>query len=460
MSYHDICRLITKEAPLSTDRTAYDVTFADGQIFTGIDRKDKAAAFTTAMADHHGRSGGEGVVFCRCQGPGCTDTKLYISHRESTGTYHLGRYPNTGPVHATDCEFWELPRETSGLDGYDISVVQTLNDGTMKVKLRRPLRQNLQPNEAPATPPPSGQAATGRRSQTAMTTRGALDLLWQTADLIHWRPGMVGKRQSGIVHYHLVRAARLIRASRDLIDDVAVFGFKDMPVRDYADMSRRNARVLDARHAQSTPKERRLILVIGSIQGIKETVTGYRIQVDGFGSQRISLEVSLKLLDGMSRMFPVFARLRAGTLFPGERAIGLFHARIEERAKDKEGWTRLEADAGAFMAITDSWIPVESSYELTFAQFLVEQQRSFVKPLRYDATSDVLFPDFLLTDCGPPLTPVEVWGRDDANYEARRLVKIEQYKEVYPDAPLYEWDATKDETPPALPPKRSRRMRL
>ncbi|KPF82187.1 hypothetical protein IP70_22170 [alpha proteobacterium AAP38] len=442
---------------MSTDRTSYDVRFADGQVFSGSDRKMKSAAYTAAMVEHHGRAKGEGAVFCLCQGADVTDTKLYISRREKGGTYHLGRYPNTGPAHATDCEFWELPRETSGLDGYDISVVQTLDDGTLKVKLRRPLRQNLQPNEAPATPPPTGTPATGRRSQTAMTTRGALDLLWQTADLNHWRPGMAGKRHSGVVHYHLVLAARKVKASRDLIDDVAVFGFSDMPKPHYADMARRNARVLDSRHAESTPKERRLILVIGTISGVKETVTGYRIVVDGFAHQRLNLEVSLKLLDGLSRMFPVFGRLRAGSLFPGERAVGLFHARIEERPRD--GWTRLEADAGAVMAISEQWIPVESSYELTMAQFLVEQQRSFVKPLRYDATEDVLFPDFLLTDCGPPLLPVEVWGRDDADYEARRLVKIEQYKELYPDAPLYEWDATRDDKPPALPPKRSRGVR-
>lgn len=73
----------------------------------------------------------------------------------------------------------------------------------------------------------------------------------------------------------------------------------------------------------------------------------------------------------------------------------------------------------ALIGITGEFIPVESSYERTVADLLVLQERSFTKPLRYDAESDQVLPDFILTDTAREV-PLEVFGRDDAKYLARK----------------------------------------
>ncbi len=65
-----------------------------------------------------------------------------------------------------------------------------------------------------------------------------------------------------------------------------------------------------------------------------------------------------------------------------------------------------------------------SDLERQFANDLVAEGRAFTKPLRYDADTDIILPDFVLTDTGVVSGwPMEVFGRDDADYRARRVEK-------------------------------------
>jgi hypothetical protein len=81
---------------------------------------------------------------------------------------------------------------------------------------------------------------------------------------------------------------------------------------------------------------------------------------------------------------------------------------------------------------------VESSYELAMVGALLAAGRRGVKPLRYDARADVVFPDFVLTDVD---TVVEVWGiTGRADYEHRKAEKIRHYQES--GRTLLEWTVT------------------
>ena len=86
----------------------------------------------------------------------------------------------------------------------------------------------------------------------------------------------------------------------------------------------------------------------------------------------------------------------------------------------------------ALMNVDDNWIPADSSYELTMLNYLHKQERAFIKPLRYDASNNDVFPDFCLTDIGShELFPVEVFGMDTASYLARKAIKESYYNERY-----------------------------
>jgi hypothetical protein len=70
-----------------------------------------------------------------------------------------------------------------------------------------------------------------------------------------------------------------------------------------------------------------------------------------------------------------------------------------------------QVDAITFMLMTDNWIPIEGTHEVELLQALTEQERRFIKPLRYDAKRAEHFPNVLLLDTGERPTPLYAVGR-------------------------------------------------
>ncbi len=67
-----------------------------------------------------------------------------------------------------------------------------------------------------------------------------------------------------------------------------------------------------------------------------------------------------------------------------------------------------EIDVASLMLTSEHWIPVEGVHELPLVYALIDQQRRFVKPLRYDASSAAAFPNALLLDAGAVPVPLHV----------------------------------------------------
>ncbi|TDC23090.1 DUF1173 family protein [Streptomyces sp. 8K308] len=75
----------------------------------------------------------------------------------------------------------------------------------------------------------------------------------------------------------------------------------------------------------------------------------------------------------------------------------------------------------AAMLTTSTYVPADSSHEIHMANALTAAHRSFVKPLRFDAT-DAVFPDFVLTDDPSGLIHIEVYGLTSlGSYRERKL---------------------------------------
>lgn len=102
----------------------------------------------------------------------------------------------------------------------------------------------------------------------------------------------------------------------------------------------------------------------------------------------------------------------------------------------------------AVMPVTRDFIPYDSSYEKSVAEALVEQDRAFSKPLRYDST-EVTFPDFMLNDMPTPV-PMEVYGMvNNAAYTKRKHDKDLYYKTHYPN--FWSWDLAMMPVMPTFP---------
>jgi hypothetical protein len=120
--------------------------------------------------------------------------------------------------------------------------------------------------------------------------------------------------------------------------------------------------------------------------------------------------------------------------------------------KEREGRQSANVIDAALMAVTQHWIPTESSYERLVAEKLVNEGRAFNKPLLYDQGDDNVFPDFVLTDCASGEVPMEVFGRSDEVYLKRKAEKTALYDQRYGRGGWWAWDATQGSNSAGIPP--------
>src|SRR6185369_5543906 len=113
----------------------------------------------------------------------------------------------------------------------------------------------------------------------------------------------------------------------------------------------------------------------------------------------------------------------------------------------------------ALMPVTANWIPFDSMFELLIADKLTSEERGFLKPLRFDAEEDVVFPYFILRDTGDDI-PLEVFGRTDEAYEARKALKMAYYQKEFGTDRWWYWDATQDPGAETLKPFPEARRKL
>jgi len=93
------------------------------------------------------------------------------------------------------------------------------------------------------------------------------------------------------------------------------------------------------------------------------------------------------------------------------------------------------------------------------ADELIQQGRTFEKPLRFDAKTELVRPDFVLLDTlRADGFPMEVYGMATADYLARRAEKEAYYGAHFGDAGWWAWNAAEEPNPPSLPPAMHRVM--
>lgn len=105
-----------------------------------------------------------------------------------------------------------------------------------------------------------------------------------------------------------------------------------------------------------------------------------------------------------------------------------------------------QLDELAGMVTIEEFIPTFSMEDAIVAKRLIAENRTFYKPLPYDA-ANTRFPNFLLTDCGESAVPLEIVGGSVADAAARRL-RIAEYEET--KRRHWIWEVVKAPLPPTL----------
>lgn len=374
---------------------------------------------------------------CGCQHAG-RPLDLVI-RRLASGRLILARMPNEGSLHREICDFHSPDADRSGRAGYVRGVLTETDDGGYVVRLELGLSiRGTDPQPVPETPP-SGRPGSG--TQRVMTALGLLHALWETARLNSWHPGFGGKRKPGVVAWRLAQAADQFRAVRTELESVFMAIAPDRWGSD--------AR-LQQLVRESAPKRRRLVLV-AEVTSIKADPYGrMNIHLAGGRAARLFLSAARAQADTLLRQHPYAARLlETETNERAERVVGLFIVEAEAGEWRDRPIVKAALLTGGLMETNADFIPVASDLERQVADRLVAEERSFIKPLRYDADTELVLPDFVLTDTVAVRgTPMEVFGRADEDYRARQAAKTAYYRDVYGTYGWWQWIAAGPERTP------------
>ncbi len=373
--------------------------------------------------------------------------ELRISICKRDETYYLARFPDTGPLHHHGCYFYAAEAANSGVSSYAGGVI-TEEDGVIKLRLAFGL--NPTPSADPANREPARLATGPVRVKPHASALGLLHLLWETARLNRFNPERPHSGQLGWLSsaFQLGRASTKIAVGRAKLNEhlfVLPPNPGKMEVARYANLSKLDHKrlVLVARFYSLKPSS--------AIKGM-ETL---RVAGTGKLAPSFFINVPSALADSTRRSYANQIARAEGKEASNRViciAVGDFAVITPKPNPLKPAaapYYRLTVQQLSLMSVNDYLIPVESSYEQQLADLLCAQNRTFTKPLRYDADTDVVFPDFILNDTPSPC-PLEVYGMTHHDYLVRRQQKIAYYQKHFPGA-HWAWDA--DTPMPPLPAK-------
>lgn len=393
------------------------------QILAGHHKLDAAAvladtaAFRERLADAKRQ---HGHALCLCVSPA---RRLVI--RERGGALHLAVWPDDGQAHAPACPFYREPHDQTGLRAYEGRAVIESEDGFQiepAFQLARPLAAR---REAPAAEHPA---------RSRLPLLGTLHYLWSTARLNRWGRGW--RRDYWRAHREVTTAAASGRLGSLPLSKLL---FMPPPFRQdrAAEINEAWSDFLAPLRQQPGDTQVRSGLLLAQISAFERSPQGFLFRLRHHAEQvHVDEQVHGQLVRRHLRALSAVNGWRDG----GHLVIGLLQVELTTHG-------RLRLVDAALMLTTPHFVPFDSTYEARVAMLLVEHNRTFVKPLDFDADGEML-PDFILLDTPQP-TFMEVFSLETADYLRMRDEKIRLCKES--GRPLWMWDPTLEHRVPAFP---------
>lgn len=409
-----------------------------GGIFKPHEQLDYDSEWRTKLGDAYANKV-EARVICLCKGKDddLTVRRLVVRYLKDSDRYSLSGWKHSGGQHRHDCRFYSVWADEASAKVYSSGVVRVNEDGTFSITLPVGLSRQSGTDKPASDVNPARHPRTGK-SKPSMSLLGLAHFIWQQAEINTWKPQYVKNRPRNALWLasRINSTALNIRISRLALADVLLVSAAGKGTQKQANQQR-------VRFA--TENKKRLV-AIALLKADAED--GYAL----FQSGRLSLssplgfpklKVSPNVFRACERSFgPELNAWKAG-----HKVVAIVETesptlRFERINGRNVPITEAEVIGIALMRVTPRFIPVDSGYEAVIEARLCEQERSFIKPLCFDAEDDT-FPDFVLTDVeGKESVPMEVFGMNTDEYSARRAVKTQWYNKEYGAEGWWSWDAT------------------
>ena len=362
------------------------------------------------------------------------DQERPVCIRRKGKNLHLARFPDTSHLHHKKCQFYATSSEQSGRRGYSRDAIKNLENGGLRIKLARGLMPPKEVVGGNPQPLPRDRAPGERRS--TMSLGGLLDLLWTEAELNTWRGDQPSKRWDLKVGNALLRQAERFHVGHRTLDEALLLPAKE----DEREHKRNQSVVNNAYHSGL-----RLVAIgpLARFNSIRdEDLPQLRLGAP-FGVPRL-------VLDEITRDALRYSYANElGAWKRGEKVYAIVQMALQAKDPKSRTDTAHVLDV-SLRRLSTRFIPLDSSYEGELEQKLVDEGRSFTKPLKFDH-DDAVFPDFWMLDMGCDY-PVEVFGMSTPEYLQRKDAKFEIYAnlEKYPKGWWF-WDVLKQKEIPPLP---------
>lgn len=358
------------------------------------------------------------VCLCRTPHP-----PLYV-RRAPTGLFHLSRMPGTMHRHAPDCLLYQ----------------ETQAHTPAPPPLRPPARW----------PHRGGGEMQGDRLQAhAPTLPGLLQMLWHQAGLDRLTPAEAGTRRWPLLYPRLLAAARNILVLAGTLEDLL---FLPQPFVD----SRKTAIDQDnARRFAYFQERGQHMLVVGQIRRLQSVAAASPTAAHKLFLHHLNIPLRLRpaATDTFLAQLDKFSSLLE-TSTETDRDGHPVTVRQTHNQRDRiiclatvevVRWKSvylLKLQDSYLMRTHASYVPVNSAYESMIVSELIRAERSFLKPLQYEAGEAANVADLVLLD-GTGEVPMEIYGyRRLPMYDELRLARIGQYRasgRVY-----WAWDVAKN----------------
>jgi hypothetical protein len=333
---------------------------------------------------------------------------MYVAkHRQ----YVVKRMPGTGNRHHPSCASYEPEHGQSGLGELIGECVIEHSPESIELRVDFPLTRV--PGRAIArgeSVPPGEIKATRRR----MSLRAVMHYLFERAGFNRWTPAMEGKRSQAVIHKYLMEAAAEIEMKGARLSE-RLYVPEPFSEERKAEIAERRRDKMSVLLLPEDDMQLKMALVLGELKGTE--ASNFRRKVWIKHMPDAPLFIDNKSWERIERAYGDMLEARDADTKSRQRVVicALVYAKREHT---------YQIDTASLMLATENWIPIEGMHEVDLIHALTEQKRRFMKPLRYDARSAVVFSNALLLDTGETPTPLHIFSEFKDTKEKSAKEKI------------------------------------
>lgn len=364
--------------------------------------------------------------FCMCQNP---PIEMYIA--KIGNSYVIKRMPNSGKLHHVNCDSYEPPIELSGYSQVEGSAIQE-NPGEGTTALR--FGFSLSKNSGKAMPVGSGlQADSVKTDGTKLTLKSTLDYLWEQAGFNRYTPAMKGKRNWYVIRKYLSQAAGDKFAKGQNLRSM-LFIPETFNLEKKDELKHHRMEIFNKIAAGDTGA-RKLMIMIGDVKDIEVARFGYKIIFKHLPDCPFMINEDLykRIFKRFSNQIEIWNVEDKSHLM----LIGTFGV-------SRNGIPTFEEVS--MMNVSEDWIPFDDVNELNLCKKLIEEERSFIKGMRYNLRPGKAMACAVLSDTGNEPTALYI-----VNNEDEALIK--ETNELIENSHISSWSWDVNISLPTLPEK-------